>query len=212
MISITEEQKTNIRQDRKKPFHLIGYHVDEYYLKTARDAVKEVLEIARVDSEIPIYTSIMDNPFGINESRMPSGQIDAYKVLLKMSSNQYTAILTGEDINSSGGSYNFLLGLTLPGMGAIISTKRFEDLDSYTEKECIKTGTMHETGHIFNTPNSFTRKDLENNIGEHCKNKCVMRQGIIVPEDWIKMTRDRLEDKPFCDSCENDLRNHFGIN
>jgi len=213
MLSITEEQRVDIRQDRRKPVFLIGYHVDGEYLDTARDAIEDVLKIARVDSEIPIYTVEMENPFKIDELKMPNGhQIDAYKTITKMPADKYTAILTGEDINSSDGSYNFLIGLALPGIGTLISTKRFEGIDDiYTRNECIKTEVMHEIGHVFGAPNP-SRKDLEDNIGNHCRNKCVMRQGVRVPIDWIKITRDRLETgKPYCDSCEEDLRKHFGI-
>lgn len=48
--------------------------------------------------------------------------------------------------------------------------------------------------------------NLIKSLGNHCPNVCVMRQGLPVPDDWIKMTNDRTKSgKPLCDECINDL-------
>ncbi|MCD6477662.1 MAG: hypothetical protein J7K87_01540 [Candidatus Aenigmarchaeota archaeon] len=215
MLRIVGEEKNDVYEYRRRPVSLIGHLVDESHLSAAKEAIKDTLKVARVDKEIPINVRRVDDPYWMDEYKMPGrNQIDAYKFMLDISSDdEYKFVLTKNDINSSMGNYNFLVGLAIPGYNAIASTKRFEGVnDPQMRWECVKTEVMHEIGHVFGAP-SYSRKDIEENLGRHCKNKCVMRQGIRVPMDWIAMTKDRLETgKAFCDSCENDLREFFGTN
>lgn len=82
---------------------------------------------------------------------------------------------------------------------------------------CIETETIHEGGHVFGAARRRQGVDV---LGEgnhsriyrnHCANDgCVMRQGNIVPDAWIKATIDRLElRRDFCYECETDLINYF---
>lgn len=87
----------------------------------------------------------------------------------------------------------------------------FNDLDSNQKYEVIKTETMHEIGHVLGIPNKNRKINVENNLGWHCTNKCVIRQGLLVPDDWIEMTDERIKSgKTLCDECINDLKTYFG--
>lgn len=65
---------------------------------------------------------------------------------------------------------------------------------------------MHEIGHVLGIPNENKRNNSIKSLGNHCPNVCVMRQGLRVPEDWMKMTNDRIKGgKSLCNECINDL-------
>lgn len=107
------------------------------------------------------------------------------------------------------GDTNFAIGLAQPGIGTIISTHRFKGLGDKAKYECIKTETMHELGHIFGlVPNSRTQ-NVESSLGKHCTNRCTMRQGLILPDDWIDITNDRLKYGALCPTCKTDLKEYF---
>jgi len=105
---------------------------------------------------------------------------------------------------------NFVIGASREGTCALISTYRFNDLEPDQKYEVIKTETIHEFGHVLGIPYNNRKTNVENNIGLHCTNKCVMSQGLCVPDDWIKFTEDRLRSgKPLCDQCVDDLNIYF---
>jgi len=123
----------------------------------------------------------------------------------------YYVFIVKIDIYLEEGNTRFVIGAGKEGHCAIISTYRFKDLDDNRKYKVIKTEAMHEIGHVFGIPNNNRKTNVENNIGLHCTNECVMRQGLCVPDDWIEMTNDRLESgKPLCDECTNDLITYFG--
>jgi len=102
---------------------------------------------------------------------------------------------------------SFIVGLALPGIASIISTHRFTDLETEQHRECVKTLSFHEIGHMLGLPGA-TR--TEERPDAHCPNKCVMRQGLSVPLDWLEMTDERLQlGAPFCAECLRDLLERF---
>ncbi len=122
------------------------------------------------------------------------------------SRQHYDVVVLSQDIYAPG--TNFVIGLAQPGVGTILSMARWKNFSASDQFELIKTETMHEFGHVANLPN-INRKDIEQKLGGHCLNTCVMRQGMTVPHDWIKITNDRLEHGPLCPICKKDLANHF---
>jgi len=58
-------------------------------------------------------------------------------------------------------------------------------------------------GHVLGLPSR--RYNVEESLGKHCIGKCVMRQGLKVPYDWIRMSEDRLEYGALCGDCYLDL-------
>lgn len=121
--------------------------------------------------------------------------------------DHYDIFVVNEDMFSQG--TNFVIGLAQEGIGTTISTYRFKELDKKTKYECIKTETMHELGHAFGLPPSERTKNVENSLGLHCKNKCIMRQGLTLPKDWIKISKDRIKHGALCSTCEKNLVNYF---
>lgn len=122
---------------------------------------------------------------------------EAHFELILLSFNLYS----GETNNS------FVLGLGCKGLGTVISTYMLGHRDQKTEYEILKTVVMHELGHVFGLVNE-DRDDLDYRLGPHCANKCIMRQGLTVPE-WIGFTNDRLSGNPLCPTCQKDFRKFF---
>ena len=120
----------------------------------------------------------------------------------------YELALLTSDIYG-GEDTNFVIGLAIPTFGTVVSIARLSKLEISLQLECIKTVIFHEMGHVFGLPNS-NRKNINESLGAHCTNVCVMRQGLSVPFDWIKMTQDRIRMRaPYCKECLSDLRFFF---
>jgi len=121
--------------------------------------------------------------------------------------DHYDLMTITSDMYSRG--TNFVIGLAHKGIGTLISTFRFRGLNDYSKYECIKTETMHELGHVFGLLPEYRTQDVEDSLGKHCTNLCIMRQGIKLPDDWVRMTNDRLIYGALCNDCRADLRNFF---
>ena len=104
---------------------------------------------------------------------------------------------------------NFIIGGAIPYHNFVISTYRFRDLDEFWRRECFKTSVMHELGHVFGLPNDRQDGTIEQSLGGHCTNRFIMRQGLVVPRDWLVLTRDRLEHGSFCSTCLSELHQFF---
>lgn len=121
--------------------------------------------------------------------------------------DHYDIFAVHDDMYS--GNTNFVIGLAQPGIGTTISTYRFRELDGRTKYECIKTETMHELGHVFGLLPEERTYNVEDSLGKHCTNTCIMRQGLELPNDWINITNDRLRYDALCQTCTTDLREYF---
>ncbi|MBU3907541.1 MAG: hypothetical protein KKA64_04810 [Nanoarchaeota archaeon] len=125
--------------------------------------------------------------------------------------NHYDIFIINDDMYSKG--TNFVIGIAQQKIGTIISTYQFKKLrgDWGMKYDYIKTETMHELGHVFGLPSKSRTRNIEESLGKHCTNICVMRQGLILPDDWIRMTNDRLKSGgALCRDCRKDLRDFFG--
>jgi len=101
---------------------------------------------------------------------------------------------------------NWVIGVSGENMGTVMSTWRFQQANRSARKEVLKTGFMHEFGHIFKLAESGPR--VEQSLGSHCTNLCIMRQGLSMT-DWEGMTADRLNHEALCDECKTDLVKYF---
>jgi hypothetical protein len=109
------------------------------------------------------------------------------------------------------------IGTAQKDLGAVISFARFNEKvipNPHMRKETQKTEIFHEFGHVLGLPT--VRRGIEylqQTLGWHCQNKgCVMRQGLKVPDDWIRFTRERLTERKngaFCPDCQTDLKMKF---
>ncbi|MDO8516688.1 MAG: hypothetical protein Q7S33_01050 [Nanoarchaeota archaeon] len=148
------------------------------------------------------------NNFQLNANTMINKlSFESQKDIAKYNKSHYNLIVLNSDIYS--GNNDFILGLAMGGIGTILSTYRFQKFYEKGKYECIKTETMHELGHVFGLIADSRKDNIEMNLGKHCTNKCIMRQGITLPDDWIEISKDRLKYGAFCPECSRDLKKYF---
>jgi predicted Zn-dependent protease len=199
-------------------------------IKAVTDAIYDLLVIAKIQEKIQfsdIRSGIID--FRLNKILSTAGykdidwyldraikvskrenQLDADEILNQVAyrimtggQNHYLMMILNKDIYCE--DTNFVIGVAKPMSCTIISTFRFRSLQAENRYECIKTETLHELGHVFCLPSKNRKTNVEESLGKHCTNICVMRQGLNVPEDWEKISKDRVNYGPFCETCTNDL-------
>ncbi|HLC58347.1 MAG TPA: hypothetical protein VJI68_00650 [Candidatus Nanoarchaeia archaeon] len=192
-------------------------------VKAVLEGVSELVRLAKVNGVD--FTRLPINSKGIEEyikhakstSRNDS-QLNADTIGLDMiedpsrnptkgGKDHYKILIVNGDIYS--GNANFLIGSAREGIGATVSTYRLQGLSERAKYECLKTIAIHEFGHVFGLIPESRTDDVEEIFGKHCTNVCVMRQGLDVPHDWIKITSDRLVNGTLCNTCETDLQNYF---
>lgn len=149
-------------------------------------------------------------------------QIDVDSVVYEMCSDPYQktaphqeVIFTNQDLYSSG--TDFVIGVAMPDLGTIISLGRLSTVtDLNLRRECIRTEIFHEFGHMLGLPSTRRgAKRLESSLGLHCRSEgCSMRQGLMVPNDWINFTRERIMKggRPYCGDCTTDFDTKFRKN
>ncbi len=200
----------------------------------AIEAIEEILEIANVKGKIPIAD------FGVWRKRdwidssgklVPHSSVDWYvnrwynlqreqvdadegaRQLLfdpwVKAQQHYDVILTALDLYMP--NTKFIVGGAHRKRGTIISVKRFKDVrDRSMGEETIKQEVYHEVGHVFDLPDENRGSGITYSLGAHCANLCAMRQGIVVPRDWINFVYDRKRTgQIYCNTCAAELKTYF---
>ena len=132
--------------------------------------------------------------------------VEPWRYFDKGGKPHYDIVVLNEDLHSK--DCNYVIGLSMREIGTALSTMRFGELNRRERYECVKTETIHELGHTFGLPNE-KRPGLVESLGTHCGNVCVMRQGLDVPQDWIKMSHDRIKHGALCPDCKAELKEFF---
>lgn len=218
----------------RKPVHVMfeeGLTVNQHWVVFS--AIKELLQIARVEERISIINLGIWRMSGwLHNSKLTDWySIDWYLAMAKKASARNNQINAGrfldllelepwQDSNPHfdvaviksdmyAGESSFCIGLARKEVATIISINRFLSLPPKEMLECIKTETIHEIGHVFGLVPEARTNNVEESLGKHCTNRCVMRQGLRLPVDWQRITRDRLQYGSLCGICQKDLQNFF---
>ena len=114
--------------------------------------------------------------------------------------------MTARDKSSDGKYIDFLFGLATSG-AAIISFYRFNSgiKNKKDRRSCIRRAVLHEFFHTVGLIPYWRKSNIDNRLGLHCKNVCVMRQGMNVSE-WKNHALE--EDKKkiiLCPQCVDNL-------
>jgi len=200
----------------RKPVNLLcSDDLDSQNFQTAQEAIEELATLADVKLEIrkaPSETAKILLDAGRKAGR--KGQLNAHQMLRQLAEKlvaeqttipRYDVLLTEADLYAPG--LNFLFGVGQPLIGFVFSFHRFKQLPTKKwAQETAKTVIMHEMGHVFNLP---IRAELtEENLGTHCLNKCLMRQGLSL-NAMQKIAKDRVKGYVLCQLCQEDLIRHF---
>ena len=217
-----------------KPIYLMHESgVECFQLEAVIAGISEILQLAGVSSEIQIKN------FGAwrNDNWQENGQLTMFNSIdwylerawknsdepgqlnggsfirdfqitpWRKAQPHYDVVVLKSDMYSEG--VGFVIGLAVECVGTVISVARFCSLERNLQIECLKTEIIHEAGHVFGLPPNDRQDNIEYSIGKHCLNFCTMRQGLEVPEDWIRITGDRLQSGAFCPQCQKDLQRFF---
>lgn len=153
------------------------------------------------NGRVDVTKAVNYNMFFDPNQRQPQG-VEHWEILF-----------TDRDLHCE--SLNFVLGNSVPDLGAIISFNRidqfFRDNPEYRNyyQEVATTIIEHELGHtVFNLPsNRRGQQNLDSRVGgDHCKNEgCCMQQGMNV-RDFLIITLGRKKDANlFCNECLDDV-------
>jgi predicted Zn-dependent protease len=207
--------------------------VGPIHFESVLDSVHAVLRIAGVERHVEVHNfGVWRSPNWLEGTSLTNwNSVDWYVAhaqqasrnkhqlhgghLLKLLYNEpwqevkphYDIVVTHRDIYDDDCS--FCIGLAVQGLGTVISTNRFLELDTRSQRECIITEAMHEVGHVFGLIPDNRTDNVVMSLGLHCTNRCIMRQGLDVPHDWLKITNDRLKGHEFCPTCRRDLARFF---
>lgn len=127
----------------------------------------------------------------------------------KKSNDHYDVLVCSSDMWDGSNRTNFVIGVARPNESTVLSVRRFRGLRKRMAAECVKTETIHELGHVFGLIPYERKSNVEHSLGKHCANVCSMRQGLTVPTDWEKYTKDRLANGALCPQCIDDLKDYF---
>ena len=158
----------------------------------------------------------------LDEERM---QVDSERILHdlatepwrdeKLMGDHYDLFLMEEDMygpcdGEQQSGQNYQVGACKPFSAAVISSHRIEHIWGMPYG-CTKTEVMRQVCFMFGIP-SRCRRDVQQGrdgavlcSGEHC----ILRPAVVAPDDWEKLTEDRLKHGPLCEFCRADLRQFF---
>lgn len=158
----------------------------------------------------------------LNEESM---QVDAERILdslcrepwraEKMIGDHYDLFFMEEDMFERRGldapqaPVDYRVGSSRRLMGAVISTHRLEHIWGMPYSY-LKTEVMRQLCFMFGLPE--TGRDDVLHAGDdtyYCKNTCILRPAFVAPDDWERLTLDRLRAGPLCESCISDLKAFF---
>ena len=102
----------------------------------------------------------------------------------------------------------YVVGRSEPLTAAVISTYRIDHIWGMPYSY-LKTEVMRQLCFMFGVPDR-KRPDVEmHGDACYCTRICILRAALVAPEDWERLTEDRLAHGAFCEACSADLRRFF---
>ena len=200
------------------------------------DAIKEILALGRCRMPLPVadwghfqssqwrdennrlvpWRSVEWYVYdALDEERM---QVDSSRILENLSrepyreEDHYDLFVLEEDMydpaEAGPGAQGYVVGRSRPFTAAVISTSRIEHIWGMPYSY-LKTEVMRQLCYMFGVPD-IRREDVTAEGQElHCQNVCILRAAYVAPNDWERLTEDRLTSGALCERCTNDLRRFF---
>ena len=157
----------------------------------------------------------------LDEQRM---QVDCTRILHdlacepwreeKLLGDHYDLVMLEEDMydpaesgDKPGASYS--VGRSKSLTAAVISTHRIEHIWGMPYSY-IKTEVMRQLCFMFGLPGATRSDTFADRKGDvYCKKTCVLRPAHVAPDDWQKLSTDRVKHGPLCNLCLRELRSFF---
>ncbi len=156
----------------------------------------------------------------LNEERM---QVDSDRLLESFATEpwrnedllgeHYDLFVMSEDMFSraaaqQGGKAGYVVGKAQPFMAAVISTHRIDGIWAIPYSY-LKTEAMRQICFMFGVPDMGRSTVTVEGDGHYCRNVCILRPAHDAPDDWERLTEDRLKYGALCEECVQDLRAFF---
>ncbi len=173
------------------------------------------------DNDLVAYRSVDWYVYdALDERRM---QVDSDRILQALArepwreenslGDHYDLFIMHEDMFAGGATgqsvaAQYVVGKAQPLSAAVISTHRLDDLWGLPYSY-LKTEVMRQLCFMFGVP-AKGRPDTATE-GEHryCTNSCILRPARLAPDDWDRLTADRLKHGALCHNCAADLCRFF---
>lgn len=211
--TVTVKQQDMVQKAFDELFDAIGFDKSKLHFwgnwceETYKDESGNLLPYKSV--EWKLLNSWDSNKRQIDASRFHYNMIgDPYQ----WKNPSWEIIFTNKDLYTIDA--NYLIGFAIDDFFSVISLYRLEEIANPDLRiETQKTEIFHEVGHVLGLPTERRGNlNLEDSFGLHCKNTgCSMKQGLLVPKDWITNTQERLRlgGDPYCQECITDLKIKF---
>ncbi len=194
----------------KKPVYLLEKGLSKKEKIMMKEGIEDVLKIAEVEDDMWVETpnfSIEDVVQEVTEKIKSEYKVNASLLMEKIEDLFDGYIIAGVDSHICSETLGSLSGVSIYNTG-IVSRYYFEFKEENKKNECMKTITMHELGHMFKLVEIELSASKDGVWKYHCPNKCIMRTNQN-GYTWESITNDRINDKPFCNSCEEHLKKYF---
>ena len=108
-----------------------------------------------------------------------------------------------------GQQADYSVGKAQRFVGSVISTHRIDHIWGMPYSY-LKTEVMRQLCFMFGVPDSRRDDVLQEGHDTYCSNRCVLRPARVAPDDWQKLTEDRIRYGALCPACRKDLKDFFG--
>lgn len=159
-----------------------------------------------------IYDSLDEDRMQVNAPALLNNLANEPWRDARLLGDHYDLFILEEDLylpEEEGKGPGYCVGASKPFSSAVISLHRIEHIWGLPYS-CIKTEIMRQMCFMLGVP-SHLREDVHKgtDASAFCKNVCILRRAENAPEDWEKLTDDRLREGALCDSCRDDLQRFF---
>ncbi|KPK65706.1 MAG: hypothetical protein AMK73_02215 [Planctomycetes bacterium SM23_32] len=173
------------------------------------------------DNELVPYHSVDWYVYdALDEDRL---QVNAEQILKSLATepwrrkdvlgDHYDLFIMEEDMydpeeGRDGSQVGYLVGRSERLTAAVISTYRIEHIWGMPYSY-LKTEVMRQLCFMFAVPDVRREDVTAEGDALYCKNVCILRRAEVAPDDWERLTRERLRFGPLCEPCTQDLRRFF---
>jgi len=179
------------REWRNENQDLVPYHSVDWYVYSAMDEQR-----MQVDSD-RILRSFTNEPW-------------RRKNLL---GDHYDLFIMEEDMFDPGEASgqppaDYAVGRAERLSAAVISTHRIEHVWGMPYSY-LKTEVMRQLCFMFGVPDPRRGDVVREGQNAFCTNVCILRAAHVAPDDWGRLTEDRITKGALCEHCAEDLRHFF---
>ncbi|MFW6189190.1 MAG: hypothetical protein ACOC7T_02055 [Planctomycetota bacterium] len=173
------------------------------------------------DDDLVPYQSVDWYVFdALNEDRM---QVDCERILRDFSEepwrkdsslgDHYDLFVMEEDMFDPGeaeaeGGPGYTVGKSEKLRAAVISTHRIEHIWGLPYSY-LKTEVMRQLCFMFGVPDPEREDVVVEGDSARCTQVCILRPARVAPDDWERLTEDRLKQGALCESCARGLQRFF---